>query len=421
MSASNLAGRLAVLHDMTAEAWPSMDQMGRLITERVPVLAPGLSVTPVTHPLVPLVSWGSLRRVGALFFADRVMNRMWLYPRRVMQTVRGRFDLYHLVDHSYAQLALALPAESTVITCHDVDTFRSLVEPVEHPRSRAFNAMTRRILRGLRRARTIVCVSAAARDDLVRFGLAEPSRLRVIPNGIDPELLRPATPKACREVAALVPRRPGTVDILHVGSDIPRKRLDRAIEVASALRTRERNVRLIRVGSPMRAATKQQAIEHTLEVVELPFLDRDRLRAVYERADLLLLPSDREGFGLPVLEAFAAGKPVVASGIPALRESSGGLAACVRPDAIREWIAAVEHILAARHEDAPLAEARRRRASSLTWDTHVSALLDVYGDVIAAARHPSTTAGATAASARPRRGAEGDRRRAPQGAVTSIP
>jgi glycosyltransferase involved in cell wall biosynthesis len=380
---SHLSGRLAVLHDMAEEGWPSMDQMGHLISARVPAFAPALSVTPIRHSLVPMASSGALSRVRPTFFMDRILNRMVLYPQRVSRTVRGRFDIYHVVDHSYAQLVLALPAKSTVITCHDVDTFRSLVEPTEHGRPWAFRMMTRRILRGLRRARAIVCVSAAARDDLVRFQLADPSRLRVIPNGIDPALLEQPGTAARQRAAELVPIQRGVLDVLHVGSDIPRKRLDRVLEIVSALRTRGHRVRLIRVGSPMRPETRRRARELAFgDFIELPFLDRELLRAVYERSDVLLLTSDREGYGLPVLEAFAAGKPVVASDIPALRESSGGLAICVPPDALRDWVDAVEHALSTRDENGALAAARRRRAASLTWDSHVRRLLDVYAELL---------------------------------------
>ena len=57
----------------------------------------------------------------------------------------------------------------------------------------------------------------------------------------------------------------------------------------------------------MRPATRKRAEELAfVDFIELPFVDRDVLRAVYERCDLLLLTSDREGYGLPVLEAFAA-------------------------------------------------------------------------------------------------------------------
>jgi glycosyltransferase involved in cell wall biosynthesis len=386
MTATALSASLAVLHDMVEEGWPSMDQMGAIVTTRVPRFAPDLRVVPIHHRLQRLASIGPLSAVRPAFFTDRVLNRMVLYPRRARREVAGRFDIYHVVDHSYAQLLLELPAKRTVVTCHDVDTFRSLIDrddPGHDPRSSWFRAMTRRILRGFRRAEIVVCVSAAARDDVLRFQLADASRLRMVPNGIDPALIAAPSEDARSRAAALFPSQPGVFDLLHVGSDIPRKRLDRVIDIVATLRQRGNLVRLVRVGSPFRPETRQRIRERDVnDIVELPYLDRDVLRAVYERCDLLLLPSDREGYGLPIVEAFAAGKPVIASDIPALRESAGGLATCITPDAGMDWVEAVERALAAGDPTGTLAAARRARAASQTWDEHARGLLPVYAELL---------------------------------------
>jgi glycosyltransferase involved in cell wall biosynthesis len=377
-----LTGSVAVLHDMVEEGWPSMDQMGHLLTTRLPALAPGLAVTPIRHRMTRLVSGGSLGRARPLFFADRVFNRMILYPRRVRRQVRGRFDIYHVVDHSYAQLVLALPGNRTIVSCHDVDTFRSLVEPDVDRRGPAFKTMTRRILAGLRQAAIVVCVSAAAHDDLLRLRLADAARLRIVPNGIDPALLEPPSTAARARAAQLLPAQRGVFDVLHVGNDIPRKRLDRLVDVVVTLRRRGHWIRLVRVGS-LREETRQRMVELALtDFVELPFLDAEVLRAIYERCDLLLLTSDREGYGLPVLEAFAAGKPVVASDIPALRESSGGLATLVAADSLQEWVAAIEQVLSAGDPTGALAAERRAHAAARTWDDHVRGLLAVYSELL---------------------------------------
>ena len=113
-----------------------------------------------------------------------------------------------------------------------------------------------------------------------------------------------------------------------------------------------------------------------------PFVERDVLRAIYARCDLLLLTSDREGYGLPLLEAFAAGKPVVASDIPALRESSGGLATLVPPGSLEEWVAAIERVLTSADAGGALAAERRVHAAARTWDDHVRRLLPVYEEIL---------------------------------------
>jgi glycosyltransferase involved in cell wall biosynthesis len=326
---------------------------------------------------VPL---GKRRREALL--ADRVLNRMVLYPRRIRREVSGRYNLYHIVDHSYAQLVHELPAASTVVTCHDVDTFRCLATPVQEVRGRPFRAMTQRILSGLRRAGCVVCGSQATKDDLVRLGLLAEDRIRVVLNGIDPDFLPDPSALASEWAARhLANGSDPALDVLHVGNDIPRKRVDRLLRIVDAVRASGLNVRLVRVGSPMTAPHKRLADHLNVPLVELPHLDRDVLRAVYARCAVLVMPSDREGFGLPVIEAFAAGRPAVISDIPALREVSGGLARWVAADDIRGWVDAITNSL--EPQDVAVGEyARRAHAATLTWDTHARGLLPVYDELL---------------------------------------
>lgn len=376
---------LAVIHDMPEEGWASMDQMGELVATRVPLLSSQIRTTVVRHHLVRVASRVPLGPARRALFADRILNRLVLYPRHIRREVTGRYSLYHIVDHSYAHLAHDLPHASTIVTCHDIDTFRCLVFPAEERRSRAFRAMAQRILEGLQRAALVVCGSAAARDDLLRFSLVPEERLRVVMNGIDPEFLPEPSDVAREWATAHLGRADGGMDVLHVGNDIPRKRVDRLLQIVAAVRESGQAVRLVRVGSPLTAAHRTLAKRLNVQVLELPFLDRDALRAVYERAAVLLLPSDREGFGLPIIEAFAAGRPVVISDIPALREVSGGLARWVEPNDIRGWVAAIQQTLQPR--DVSVGEyARRAHAASLTWDAHARGLLPIYDEVLDAAR-----------------------------------
>jgi glycosyltransferase involved in cell wall biosynthesis len=299
--------------------------------------------------------------------------------------------LYHVVDHSYAHLVHDLPRASTIVTCHDIDAFLSLTKPAEEHRSRPFRAMAQRTLAGLQRAACVVCGSESTRNDLVKHGFIPEERIRVVLNGIDPDFLPEPSAVAREWAAGHLAHAGGGVDVLHVGNDVPRKRIDRLLKILAAVRESGQAVRLVRVGSGMTRGHKRMAAQLNVPVLELPFVDRDALRAIYQRCTVVLMPSDREGFGLPVIEAFAAGRPAVISDIPALREVSGGLARWVEPDDIRGWVAAIQQTL--QPQDVAVGEyARRAHAASLTWDTHARGLLTVYDEVLDALRGVSQCA-----------------------------
>jgi glycosyltransferase involved in cell wall biosynthesis len=116
--------------------------------------------------------------------------------------------------------------------------------------------------------------------------------------------------------------------------------------------------------------------------VVLPFLDRATLAAVYRQSVLLLLPSEREGFGLPVLEALACGTPVIASDIEALREVGGDAAMYCPPDDVDAWVDTVMNALAEREKN-PEAWARRKsdgvaRAAAFSWSRYAAEIVALY-------------------------------------------
>ena len=144
--------------------------------------------------------------------ADRIANRLWDYPRIVSGLV-DRFDLFHIVDHSYAQLVHRLPAGRTIVTCHDLDTFRSVLDPELEPRSAMFRAMTGHILGGLRKAGHIACDSHATRDALVAKAGIGTDRTTVVPNGPHPSCTPDAEPAADIDAARLARAQRGASSI----------------------------------------------------------------------------------------------------------------------------------------------------------------------------------------------------------------
>ena len=236
---------------------------------------------------------------------DRVMARVLDYPRS-LAAIRGRFDVYHVVDHSYAHLVHNLPADRTLVTCHDLDALRSVLQPELEPRPWLYRMLVRRILSGLRLAAHVACDSEATKAALREQAGFPEARLSVIANGADPGQLSDRDGASEVEAARMLgPRR--EVELLHVGSTIPRKRIDVLLDVVAAVRRARPDVRLTRVGGPFTAEQRVHARElGVLDAITiLPFVDRATLAAVYRRSALTLMTSDREGFGLPVVESLA--------------------------------------------------------------------------------------------------------------------
>ena len=382
--------RVAIIADYLEEGWPSMDLVAdmlfdRLQREHTATIAPTLVRPAMRRRAARLPGAGKAPWVRG---ADRIANRLWDYPRIVSGLVDG-FDLFHIVDHSYAQLVHRLPAGRTIVTCHDLDTFRSVLDPELEPRSAMFRAMTGHILGGLRKAGHIACDSHATRDALVAKAGIGTDRTTVVPNGPHPSCTPDAEPAADIDAARLLGPKGGFVDLLHVGSTIARKRIDVLLRVFDSLRSAHRQLRLVRVGGPFTAS--QQALVRELglgdAVVVLPALDRSTLASVYRRSALLLMPSEREGFGLPVLEALACGTPVVASDVAALREV-GGYAVIYCPlDDIEAWHRTVTRLLDERGQHPAQWTLRReagiRRAAAFSWSRYASDVAAIYAKIAA--------------------------------------
>jgi glycosyltransferase involved in cell wall biosynthesis len=317
----------------------------------------------------------------ASYNADRLLNRFWDYPRWLDSQVQ-HFDLFHIIDHSYAHLAHRLPPGRVIVTCHDLDTFRCVIQPTQERRSRPFREMTRYILTGLKRAAGLTCDSSAIRDEILSYNLIAPDRLKVVHNGIHPACSPDPNPIADREAAKLLGDE--GIYLLHVGSTIPRKRIDVLLEAFASVRRGFPGLRLIRVGGPLSESQTAHAAQLGLTdvILTLPFLDPSILAAVYRKAALLLQPSEREGFGLPILEAMACGTPVLASDISALREVGGSAASFCAVGDVPSWVECISKLLRERSDAPQLWRERRTRsintAAKFSWSENARLTTDLY-------------------------------------------
>lgn len=318
---------------------------------------------------------------------DRLLNRFRYFPRYLASNVRG-FDVFHIVDHSYAHLVHSLPNRPVIVTCHDLDAIRCIIDPsTTTPRSLVMRAMAERILTGMQKAALVTCNSSATREELIDRGIVPEQRTIVVHNGVDAAFTTTPDPAAERQADALLgDRRPERIEILHVGSTIARKRIDVLLKSFAAVRKAYPNARLIRVGGSFSRAQSEllHRLDLTGSVNVLPFLDRSTLAAVYRRAAVLVLPSESEGFGLPVIEAMACGTPVIASALPALREVGGEAAVYCPVGNVAQWVDTIRALIEERAKPQAARDRQRRgldRAAKFSWTAHAAAMVQLYHEV----------------------------------------
>jgi glycosyltransferase involved in cell wall biosynthesis len=195
--------RVAIVSDLREERWHSMDLVAEMLL--LNLKAPDLRLVdptelrPVMVRRVTRLPWGP---VSFAETADRIINRVWDYPRWLAAR-RDEFDVFHVVDHSYANLVHALPANRTIVTCHDLDAFAGVL-PGTRGGTLVSRALAHRLIEGLQAAARIVCVSEAGRDQLVAQDIVAASRVTVIPNGVHPTCSHRPDARADRGAAELL-------------------------------------------------------------------------------------------------------------------------------------------------------------------------------------------------------------------------
>lgn len=286
-------------------------------------------------------------------------------------------DVFHCTDH----MAFRTTCPS-VITLHDA-------APLSHPE---WASPRLRMLRNLLLARAgnlgdaYIAISRAAVAELVaHFGVDE-RKIHVVPNGIDPVWFEAGDSDEryarLRSRLALRGRH-----FLFVGTLQPRKNVDRILDayllLPAALRCEHQ---LLIVGRPgWRSETtiaRLQAMRNE-GVIWLNDLQNDGdVRALYRHAEALVFPSLHEGFGLPVLEAFASGTPVVTSNTTSLPEVAGDAAILVAPENTGEIASAMQDLIRSPNVRAQCVARGLRRSRQFSLDRTASGTAEVYRSVI---------------------------------------
>lgn len=245
--------------------------------------------------------------------------------------------------------------------------------------------VTRRLTRLVARpdawrgAEAVIAISGAVRESLRRAGIAE-ARLHLVPSGIDLAAGRAAAPADLRARLALPPEAPL---LLVIAALTPEKGHALALEVAARMRPAWPSAHWVFAGDgPLRAPLEREArARDVADVVRFAGRVNDVVPWLTE-ATLLVSPSREEALGTSLLDALAAGCPVVATAVGGVPEVLGGGAGLlVPPDDPAAMAAAIHEVLADPARRAALAAAGRERVTRFSLDAVAAGTLGVYRSV----------------------------------------
>ena len=302
-----------------------------------------------------------VRQVGPRIPA-RVLRAAWCHADfPPIEALIGRTDVFHGTNFTSPPTRAA----REVVTIHDL-TYEVYVETVSAASLRYRTLVRRALARG---AQVLTPTAAVAEAVLEHYHLDD-DRVRVTPLGVDAAWFAASAPTpAWLSEHGL----PGEY-FVFVGALDPRKNLPRLLAAHERLRASGSDVPDLVLAGP---AGRQPQLEAQPGVHVTGWLRDDELHAVVAGSRALVLPSIDEGFGLPVLEALATGRPVVVSDIPVLREVAGEHAITAPPHDVEALAAALAQASAAPH-DASACQARRDWAGRFTWAACADRTLDTY-------------------------------------------
>ena len=289
---------------------------------------------------------------------------------------KEKYDVVHVPGH---RMPLH-KRHKTVITIFDLAYiyFRDCFKPMHYARLKYFTE------RSLSKADRIIAISESTKQDIVREYHINPDKINVVYLGVDPTQFPVIVP----EVVSDIKKKHSLKDeyIVHVGTMQPRKNLMRLIAAFDAIKgSSHADLQLVLIGKKgwmyKDIFSLVQELHLERDVILLDYVDNNTLSGIMRGAKALVYPSLYEGFGLPILEAFSCGLPVIASRSSSLPEIGGDAVIYFDPYNTDEIIHAISELLEDADKRAEMAQKGRERVNLFSWEKTARETIEAYEKV----------------------------------------
>jgi glycosyltransferase involved in cell wall biosynthesis len=299
---------------------------------------------------------------------ERALHRNLVYPLQIRQRFSG--SIAHCLDHSWADMLNYVPRKARrVVTVHDLIPLRFPGELTPSQQHRF-----RKRIEILNHVDAIIAVSKYTKSEIVNNFNVHPDQIHVVYNGVEQNNLIKR-----RETRNLN----NNFTIGSIGSTLERKNLQSLPAALDALKgNTNKRITLIRAGEmlPDDLASSIRSVLGKEGLVELGILKDSELKHFYNRLNVIAFPSLYEGFGLPVLEAMAAGVPVVSSSATSLPEVGGENVLYFDPTDSEAFATQLAKVA---NDELPADwnEKAWQRTKSFTWRNTLEKVYNVYDNI----------------------------------------
>ena len=250
------------------------------------------------------------RRFGHNIFLESVEEVMRIGSHfKFLYTIPRGYDVYHITNNA---MALACRwRKPIVVTVHDMIPFAD---------SRGWSdRFLKKSMEDTVKADEVICVSEYTKNEMLRFLDIDKEHIHVIPNSVELEIFKPANKEESRSVTNLP--KDSTI-VLHVGNEEPRKDIPTLLRSFALFKKDNPDAILVRIGEQF-PETKRLIGELSINESVKYYSGVKNVQDYYTSADMFVLPSTYEGFGIPALEAMASGCPVIVADASSLPEVVG--------------------------------------------------------------------------------------------------